>query len=95
MSPAFLAVFPGFVAGLTGARDRIGAPRRLAGVEFGRLDEAPDASFPAGVPNDGEIADDERCDSERLSQRRVGNLALPGDFAGRFVDGKHAAVEGN
>src|SRR6202011_4665636 len=40
MFPALLAVLPGLVAGLAGARDRVGAPCRLAGVEVGRLDIA-------------------------------------------------------
>src|SRR5262249_23543157 len=34
--PAILAVLPGLVAGLASARDRVGAPGRLAGVEVGR-----------------------------------------------------------
>src|SRR5258708_1778267 len=37
--PALLAVLPGLVAGLSRARDRVGAPGGRAGVEVGRLDE--------------------------------------------------------
>ncbi len=36
MLPALLAVLPGLVAGLAGARDGVGAPELLAGVEVGR-----------------------------------------------------------
>src|SRR5439155_11435542 len=45
--PALLAVLPGLVSGLALARDRIGAPELLAGIEVGPLDEAADAVFAA------------------------------------------------
>src|SRR5579883_3064007 len=93
MFPALLAVLPGLVAGLAGARNRVGAPRRLAGVEIRRLDEAADAEFAAGGAHNGEVADDERRDGKRLPHRWVGDLAFPRDFAGRLVDREHAAVE--
>src|SRR5262249_51353674 len=84
VSPPFLAVLPGLTARLTRARDRVGAPRRLAGVEVGRLDEATNAPFPTCGAHDGEVADDQRRDGESLTDRRLGDLALPGDFAGRL-----------
>ena len=87
------AVLPGLVAGLAGARDRVGAPRRLAGVEVGRLDEAADAELAAGGADDGEVADDQRRDGQRLADRGIGDLALPHHFAGRLVDREHAPVE--
>src|SRR6266852_163833 len=93
MLPALLAVLPGLVAGLAGARDRVGAPGRLAGVEIGRLDEAADAEFAAGGAHDGEVADDERRNGERLADRRIRDLALPDDFTRRLVDREHAPVE--
>src|ERR1700730_13482450 len=93
MLPALLAVLPGLVAGFTGARDGVGAPCRLAGVEVGRLDIAADAEFAAGSTHDGEVAHDERRDGERLPDGGVGHLALPCDFTGLLVDGEHAAVE--
>src|SRR5262245_57652854 len=37
--PALLAVLPGLVARLARARDRIGAPQALPGVEIGAVDE--------------------------------------------------------
>src|SRR5262249_34537998 len=76
VSPAFLAVLPGLITRLARARDRVGAPSGLAAVEVGRFDEAADTSFPAGGADDGEIADDERRDGERLPDRWVGDLAL-------------------
>src|SRR5262249_39350866 len=93
--PALLAVLPGLITGLASSWDRVGAPRRLAGVEVGRLDEAADTEFAAGGANDREIADDERRNGERLADRRVGDLAFPHDFAGRLVDRKHAAIKGD
>src|SRR5262249_35419875 len=93
--PALLAVLPGLVAGLAGPRDRVGAPRRLAGVEVGRLDEAADAEFAPGGADDRKVADDERRNGERLADCRVGNLALPHHFAGLLVDREHAAIEGD
>src|SRR5262249_34637057 len=91
--PALLAVLPGLVAGLAGSRDRVGAPCRLAGVEVGRLDEAANAEFAPGGAHDGQVADDQRRDGERLADRRVRDLALPHRFAGRLVDRKHTPVE--
>ncbi len=73
----------------------VGAPQRLAGVEVGRLDEAADAEFAAGGADDGDVADDQRRNGENLGVCGVGDLALPHDFAGRLVDGEHAAVEGD
>src|SRR5262249_30669122 len=43
--PSLLAVLPGLVAWLAGARNRVGTPRRLASVEVRRLDEAANAEF--------------------------------------------------
>src|SRR5262249_15907772 len=91
--PALLAVLPRFIARLAGARDRVGAPRRLAGVEVRRLDEAPNAVFAPGSADDGKVADDEGWHGKRFGDRRVGDLALPGDFAGRLVDREHAAIK--
>ncbi len=93
MLPAVLAVLPGFVAGLAGAGDRVGAPGRLAGVEVGRLDIAADAELAAGSADDGEVAHDQRRHGQGFAQSRIGDLAFPHHFAGRLVDGEHAAVE--
>jgi hypothetical protein len=68
---------------------------RCAGVEVGRLDIAADAEFAAGGAHDGEVADDQRRDRQCLPESWLRDLALPGDFAGRLVDGEHAAVERN
>ena len=65
----------------------------LAGVEVGRLDIAADAELAAGGADDGEVADDQRRHGQGFAERRIGDLALPHDFAGRLVDGEHAAVE--
>src|SRR5262249_11610853 len=89
------AVLPGVVAGLAGAQNSESAPRLLAGVEVGRVDVAADAELAARRTNDGEVADDQRRDGERLAERRVGDLALPYDLAGRLVGGDQAPVEGD
>src|SRR6266446_4915763 len=91
--PALLAVLPGLVAGLAGSRDRVGSPRRLAGVEVGCLDEAADAEFAAGGADDGKVADDQRRNGGRLSDRRIRDLAFPHHFARCLVDREHAPVE--
>src|SRR5262249_33850148 len=93
--PAVLAVLPGLVAGLAGAGDGVGPPRLLAGVEIGRLDVAADPELAAGRADDREVTHDQRGNGERLAERRLGDLAFPYDFAGRLVDGEHAAIEGD
>jgi hypothetical protein len=93
MLPAVLAVFPGLIAGFAGARDGVGAPCHLAGVEVGRLDIAADPEFAARRAHDRKVPDDQRCQGERLAQRWLGDLALPHDFTGCLVDGEHASVE--
>src|SRR5713101_7283649 len=93
MLPALLAVLPGLVARFARARDRVGAPRRLAGIEVGRLDEAADAEFAAGGADDRKVSDDERRYGERLADRGIRDLALPRHFAGRLADREHATVE--
>src|SRR5262249_21127593 len=75
--PALLAVLPRLVAGLAHARDGIGAPDLLAGVEVGAVDPAANAELAAGIADDGDIADHERSKRERLGDGRVGDLALP------------------
>jgi hypothetical protein len=67
MLPAILAVLPGLVAGLAGPWDRVGAPRRLAGVEVGRFDVAANAELAAGGADNREVAHDERRDSDGLA----------------------------
>src|SRR5258708_26670916 len=93
MLPALLAVLPGLVAGFARARDRVGAPGRLAGVEIGRLDEAANAEFAAGRAHDGKVADDQRRDGERLADRRLGDLAFPYHFPGSLADSEHAPIK--
>src|SRR5262249_40287955 len=80
--PALLAFLPGLVAGSAGAGNGVGAPCRLAGVEVCRLDEAADAELAAGRADDGEVADDERRDGQRLADGGLRDLALPDHFAG-------------
>src|SRR5262249_16055933 len=91
--PAVFAILPRFIAGFTGARDRIGAPRHLAGVEVGCLDVTADTEFTTGGAHDGKVAHDQRRDGQRLTDGRFGDLALPHHFAGLLVDGEHAPVE--
>src|SRR3984957_9339749 len=50
--PMVLAVLPGIVAGLARARDGVGPPRLLAGIEIGGIDEPADAEFTAGGTDD-------------------------------------------
>src|SRR5205807_10284768 len=69
------------------------APRLLAGVEIGGVDIAADAELAARRADDRDVADDQRRDGERLTQRRVGDLALPHDLAGRLVGSDQTAVE--
>src|SRR5262249_18389036 len=80
--PAVLAILPGLVAGLAFARDGVGPPCGLAGVEVGRFDIAADAELAAGGADDGEVADDQRRDRQRFADRGVGDLALPNHLAG-------------
>src|SRR5262249_54528468 len=93
--PALLAVLPGLVAGLAGARNGVSAPDLLAGVEVGAIDKAADSEFAAGGADDGDVAHDQRCCGYGLGNCRVGDLTLPGDLAGRLVDGNEPAVEGD
>src|SRR5262249_37314950 len=93
--PALLAVLPGLVARFAGARDRVGAPSGLAGIEVGCLDVTADAEFAAGGAHDREIAHDQGRDGERFADRRLGDLALPHHFAGLLVDREHAAIKRN
>src|SRR5258708_8443659 len=93
MLPALPAIFPGLVAGLACAWDRVGAPCGLAGVEIGRLDKSANAEFTPGSAYDGKVADDQRRNGERLADRRVRDLTFPRHFAGRLVDCEHAAIE--
>src|SRR5262249_9088524 len=95
MLPVVLAIFPGLVARLADTRDRVGAPRLLAGVEIGGIDPAADAEFAAGRSDDGGVADDQRRQRHRLAQRRLRTLALPPLLAGVAVDGEDASVEGD
>src|SRR5262249_35549128 len=91
--PALLAVLPGLVAGLAGARDGVGAPNLLAGIEVGGVDPAADAELAAGAADDGDVADDQRRDGERLGDGGIGDLALPHHLAGRLVEREQAAGE--
>src|SRR5712691_10938687 len=93
MFPALLAVLPGLVAGLAGARDGVGAPNLLAGVEVGAINEAADAVFAAGGADDRHVAHYQRRERKRLGDVGVGDLAFPDLLAGRFVEGEQAAVE--
>src|SRR5262245_58894121 len=95
MLPALLAVLPGLVAGLAGARNRIGAPQPLPGVEVGALDEAADAVLAAGGADDRDVAHNEGSMRERLADRRIGDLALPDLLSGRLVDREQPAIERN
>src|SRR5262249_21973784 len=89
------AVLPGLVAGLAGAGNGVGTPERLAGVEVGRLDEAADAEFSAGDPDNGRVANNQRRARQHLRDRGLGDLALPQHVAGRLVDVEQSAVERN
>src|SRR5262249_56845630 len=91
--PVLLAVLPGLVAGLAGARDSEGAPCLLAGIEVGRVDPAADTEFATGRADDGEVADDERGERHRLAERRLRGLALPHNLAGRTIESEDAAIE--
>src|SRR6516162_8266336 len=93
MLPAFFAVLPGLVTGFAGARDRVGAPCRLARIEVGRLDIAADAELAAGSAHDGEVAHDQRRNGERLPDGGISDLSLPRDFTSLLVDGEHAAIQ--
>src|SRR5207249_4388969 len=78
---------------LAGARDGVGAPELLSSVEIGAVDEAADAVFAAGAADDRHVAHDQRRRGYRLGDRRIGDLALPDDLAGRLVGGNEPAVE--
>src|SRR5262249_11815587 len=93
--PALLAVLPGLVTGLARARNGVGAPRLLAGVEVGRVDPAADAELAAGGADDGDVAHDEGRKRHRLADGGLGHLALPQLLPGRAVEREDAAVERN
>src|SRR5262249_46505328 len=95
MLPAVLAILPGVVARLTGARDREGAPHLLAGVEVGAVDVAADAELAAGRADDRDVAHHQRRQGDRLAETRLGHLALPHHLAGRLVGGDQPTVEGD
>src|SRR5215813_2417306 len=91
--PTLQAVFPCLVAGFAGARDSVGAPKRLAGIEVGSFDEAADAVFAAGGTDNGDVSHDQRRVREGLADGGVGDLALPHLFAGLFFEHEQAATE--
>src|SRR5262249_3950381 len=91
--PALLAVLPGLVARLARARDRIGAPQALPGVEIGAVDEAADAVLAAGGADNGDIANDQWRQRQDFGERRISDLALPDLLAGGLVGGDEPAVE--
>src|SRR5436853_6932102 len=67
MLPAILPVLPGLDPGLALARDRVGAPELLAGIEVGAVNESPDAELAAGRPDDCHVPDDQGRERERLA----------------------------
>src|SRR3984885_7191398 len=91
--PTLLAVLPGVVTGLACARDGVGPPRLLAGIEIGGVDESADAEFTAGGTDNRQVAHHQRRHGDGLAERRIGDLALPDLLAGRLVDGEHPAVQ--
>src|SRR5262249_22168928 len=64
-----------------------------SGIEVGAVDEAADAVFTAGSTDDRHVAHDQGRERQRLGDRRVGDLALPGDLAGGLVGGDEPAIE--
>src|SRR5207248_7147804 len=95
MTPAILAVFPGFIARLTRARDRVSPPELLPGIEVGPLDEAADAVFAAGGADDRHVAHDQRGERQSFADCRIRDLALPHFLACRLVDCEQPPVERN
>src|SRR3954471_12954529 len=93
MAPAFLAVLPGLIAGLAGARDRECPPGLLSSIEVGAVDPATNAVFAAGRTDDGHVANDQWCQRDRFGDGGFRDLAFPHLFAGRLVEREHAAVE--
>src|SRR5262249_30356617 len=93
MLPALLAVLPGLVAGLARARDGVGAPELLSGVEVGSVDEAADSGFDTGRAAYCDVAHDQRRRGQGFGDCRIGDLALPDDLTGRLIGGDQAAVE--
>ena len=85
--------FQDFATGLAGARDGVSAPCLLPGIEIRGVDPTANAEFAPGRADDGDIAHDQRRESYRLADRRLGHLALPHHFAGRSVERENAAVE--
>src|SRR5262249_37917179 len=91
--PALLAVLPGLVAGFAGARDRIGAPHALSGIEVGAVDEATDAVFAAGRADDGDVAHEPWRQRQSLRNGGICDLALPDLLAGRLVGRDEPAIK--
>src|SRR5262249_17257903 len=84
---------PVLVSGPWGAWEGVEGPNLLAGLEVGGVDAAADAELAAGAAVDGDVADDQRRDGERLGDGGIGDLALPHHLAGRLVEREQAAVE--
>src|SRR5713101_8246146 len=68
---ALLAVFPGLATRFARAWDRVGPPHLLAGIEVGAVDPTTDAEFAPRAADDAYIADDQRCERERLGNSGI------------------------
>jgi hypothetical protein len=70
------------------------APGLLAGVQVGRGEPAADAVLRARDAGDRQILDHERRHGDDLRDRRIGDLAFPGDLAGLLVGRDQPTVQG-
>src|SRR5256885_1353736 len=78
---AVMAVLPGFVAGFAGARDGVGPPQALPGVEVSAINEAADAVFAAGSAHDRNVTHDQWRQRQSFRNGGIGDLAFPDLFA--------------
>ena len=93
MLPMVLTVLPSVMARLSRARNCVGAPSLLAGIEIGGINEAANAELAAGGADNGEVTHHQRRHGDGLAQRRIGDLAFPNLLAGGLVQLEHPAIE--
>src|SRR5208282_230739 len=77
---------PGVVTGLTGPRDRIGAPEVLAGLWIPTVDEVASAELGAGDTGDHHAVGDQRRDRHRISGFEVDRVLAPQLLAGLGIE---------
>ena len=84
---------PGFVAGLAGSRNRIGAPQMLAGLRIPAVDEVAGAELGAGNTGDHHTVGDQRRDRHRIAGLEIDGILAPQLLAGLRIERDDIGVE--